>query len=289
MLRLRQDIPLFPDGRRKAFTLSTDDGVTQDERLIDLMKKYGIQGTFNLNTGLMGDRDWLIQPGIDVSHYKFKKEEISRIYEGFEVAVHTETHPDLTRVPSSMASYEIARNKQELEALVHHPVQGMAYPFGTYNPSVMNTAATCGIVYSRTIQETGSFRLPDNFLAWHPTCHYCDKQRTSLGNQFLSPVSAEQYQAPLLFYVWGHAYQLDAYNDWTGIEEFFNLIGRHSEIWYATNIEIYSYLEAVNHLIYSSSGDYITNPSSQDVWMQIDMKTYHIPSGETITVTWDAR
>jgi hypothetical protein len=89
--------------------------------------------------------------------------------------------------------------------------------------------------------------------------------------------------------VWGHAYQLDAYNDWTGIEEFFNLIGRHSEIWYATNIEIYSYLEAVNHLIYSSSGDYITNPSSQDVWMQIDMKTYHIPSGETITVTWDAR
>lgn len=69
MLRLRQDIPLFPGGRKKAFTLSSDDGVTQDTRLTELMRKYGIKGTFHLNSGLMGDRDWLIQPGIDVSHY----------------------------------------------------------------------------------------------------------------------------------------------------------------------------------------------------------------------------
>ena len=49
MLRLREDIPLFPQGRKKAFTLSSDDGVTQDGRLISLMKAYGIKGTFFWN------------------------------------------------------------------------------------------------------------------------------------------------------------------------------------------------------------------------------------------------
>ena len=74
MLRLRQDITLFPGGRKKAFTLSSDDGITQDIRLTELMRKYGIKGTFHLNSGLMGDRDWLIQPGIDVSHYKLVRQ-----------------------------------------------------------------------------------------------------------------------------------------------------------------------------------------------------------------------
>lgn len=49
MLRLRRDIPLFPQGKKKALTLSYDDGVTQDERLIGLMQRYGIKGTFNIN------------------------------------------------------------------------------------------------------------------------------------------------------------------------------------------------------------------------------------------------
>ena len=34
MLRLRRDVMLFPGGKQKAFTMSYDDGVTQDERLI---------------------------------------------------------------------------------------------------------------------------------------------------------------------------------------------------------------------------------------------------------------
>ena len=54
MLRLRQDIPLFPGGKKKALTLSYDDGVTQDERLIDIMNQYKVKGTFNINAGMMG-------------------------------------------------------------------------------------------------------------------------------------------------------------------------------------------------------------------------------------------
>lgn len=286
MLRLRQDIPLFPGGRKKAFTLSSDDGVTQDIRLCALMRKYGIKGTFHLNSGLMGDRDWLIQPGINASHYKLKKEEIRDTYDGFEIAVHTMTHPDLTRVPSAMAAYEIAANKKELEEIICRPVQGMSYPFGTYDDEVVNIARGCGIIYSRTIETTDDFYLPDDFLKWHPTGHYCDNKRFSAAQRFLKPVTDQEYRHPLLFYVWGHAYQLDAYNDWDSIEDFFRLIGRQDEIWYASNIEICTYMNAVKQLVYSSSGDYIFNPSCMDVWMMIDRKTICLKSGKTTVIPW---
>mgnify|MGYP000794294821 CR=1 FL=1 len=42
----------FPGGKKKALTLSYDDGVEQDIRLIDIMKANGLKGTFNLNSGL---------------------------------------------------------------------------------------------------------------------------------------------------------------------------------------------------------------------------------------------
>lgn len=35
----------FPGGKKKALTLSYDDGVEQDIRLIDIMKKNGLKGT----------------------------------------------------------------------------------------------------------------------------------------------------------------------------------------------------------------------------------------------------
>ncbi len=42
----------FPEGKSKALTLSYDDGVEQDKRLVSLMAEHGIKGTFNINSGL---------------------------------------------------------------------------------------------------------------------------------------------------------------------------------------------------------------------------------------------
>lgn len=39
------------NGKKKAVTFSFDDGVTQDIRLIEIFNKYGLKGTFNLNSG----------------------------------------------------------------------------------------------------------------------------------------------------------------------------------------------------------------------------------------------
>ena len=42
----------FPQFKIKAVTLSYDDGIRQDKKLVEIMKKNGLKGTFNINAGL---------------------------------------------------------------------------------------------------------------------------------------------------------------------------------------------------------------------------------------------
>ncbi len=279
MLRLRRDMMVFPEGKEKAFTLSYDDGIKQDERFIKLLKSRNLACTFNLNTGLMGDNDHLNQPGIDCTHYKFKKEEILSIYDGYEIAVHSHTHPDLITVGEPMVAYELITNRKELEDLVHHPVRGMAYPMGTHNQMVEDVAKSCGIAYARTVNATHDFSIPSNFLTWDPTCHHTDERLMSLTDEFLT----EATESSKLFYVWGHTYEFDAFDGWSRMEQFLDRIAGHEDVWYATNIEIFDYVNAYRNLIYSATGDYIENQSCLDVWIKIDGVTRVIKSGACIS------
>ena len=50
---------------KKMLTFSYDDGIYQDERLVEIFNKYGMKATFNLNTGIQSPesnfesrRDW---------------------------------------------------------------------------------------------------------------------------------------------------------------------------------------------------------------------------------------
>ena len=84
----------YPGGKHKVLTLSYDDGKIQDRRLVSIFNKYGIRGTFNLNSGLTS-MDIRINP-----------EEWKELYAGHEVAVHTCTHPTLARTPKNEILYE---------------------------------------------------------------------------------------------------------------------------------------------------------------------------------------
>ena len=46
-------------GKLKAVTFSYDDGVTQDIRLIELLNRYCLKCTFNLNSELLGKNGML--------------------------------------------------------------------------------------------------------------------------------------------------------------------------------------------------------------------------------------
>ena len=142
---------LFPGGVRRALTMSYDDGPDFDYRLVELFNRYGIRGTFHLNSGRLGKKD------------SVKKEDVASLYRHHEVSSHTVTHPFLDQIPDGTVLREILRDRRMLEGLCGYPVRGMSYPFGRYTEHAISLLRGCGIEYSRTVEATGSFDLPEDF------------------------------------------------------------------------------------------------------------------------------
>ena len=266
----------FPGGLRKAVTFSFDDGVRQDLRLMEMFRKYGIKATFNLNSGLSGkEHDWEYR-GIHVS--RLSPEEIRENYGGFEIAVHTVHHPDLTVLSAEGVIQEVFQDRQALEALAGYPVRGMAYPYGTCSEGLTGLLRSLGICYSRTVKSTHAYGFPEDYLAWHPTCHYMEQDAPKLADQFLA-MDSDRLS---LFYLWGHSYELDGNDHWELMEEFCRKFGTAKDVWRASNMEIYLYMEALDRLVVSCDQKILFNPSAQDLWVTADGRPVKIEGGKTV-------
>lgn len=272
----------FPEGRARALTLSYDDAVQTDVRLIEIMKQHGLKGTFNVNSELFAAEGKVYAPG--TVHRRMSRSESLACFSDpeVEVAIHGATHPFWNLLPSAAAVRDIYADREALEKMFGRIIRGAAYPFGAYSDEVVEILRQCGIAYCRTTKATGSFAIPTDWLRLHPTCHHNDERLMPLAEEFLS---AEHIRDPLLFYVWGHSYEFDGNDNWQVIEQFAEYIGGRDDIWYATNIEIYDYVQAYRRLVFSADFSQIFNPSTCTVWLRIDRNLYEIRPGETVTVT----
>ena len=61
------------------------------------------------------------------------------------------------------------------------------------------------------------------------------------------------------------------------------MVSNRDDVWYATNIEIYEYVEAYRNLIYSQDKSKVYNPSALPVYMIHEGKKYVVNPGETVT------
>ena len=229
----------YEQGKMKAVTFSFDDGTTQDIRLIDLLNKYNLKSTFNLNSGLLAQKGLLFRDGQRIAHYKLYPEHVKPIYEGHEVAVHTVGHKNLTQCTDQEIIYQVETDRLKLSELVGYEVVGMAYPCGGVNNNdhvaevIKNNT---GVRYSRTITTNNCFDLQENLFRFDPTAFYLDfENMMALGEKFIE-LKAHK---PQIFYIWGHAFEMDYGPDyWLRLEEFFKLISGHDDIFYGTNKEV---------------------------------------------------
>ena len=53
-------------------------------------------------------------------------------------------------------------------------------------------------------------------------------------------------------------------------------------MWYATNIEIYDYIQAYNALIFRADNTAVYNPTLQTVWFDRDGTLYSVEPGQTL-------
>lgn len=266
---------LFPEGKSKALILSYDDGQIYDTRLVQLMNKYKLIGSFYLNSNLLGTEDCL------------KKEDVKALFKGHEVAVHSANHPNLVLLSKTEVMCEIVEDKKELERLTGNLVRGMAYPFGNYNDTVIDAIKGLGIEYARTIDSRYDFKIPEDVLKWNPTIHQFanafsepnnpknDKKELALFYKIINNFLETKDLA--LFSIWGHSWEIGVdQRKWDETENFFKLISNNAAIHYSTQIDLVDYVNAFRNLKLSVDKSSITNKSSIPVFIRVNGKIYKI-------------
>ena len=226
-------------GKMKAVTFSYDDGVTQDIRLIELFEKYNLRATFNINSGLAGRNGTLIRKGKQIEHSRIEKNAIKKIYKNHEIAVHTLTHPNLTKLKDDEIVRQVEQDRKNLERLSGRNICGMAYPGGgiNWNRHVAQVIkAHTSIRYVRTTDITDEFGRQADLFAFKPNIyHVMDMERLFyIGKKFLE----EDESTEKILYIWGHSYEFDIEDTWDDFERFLQLISGHDNIFYGTNEEI---------------------------------------------------
>ena len=257
---------LFPGGVSKALVVSMDDGPDQDRRLIELLNRHGIRGTFHLNSGRLGEAGHV---GAD---------EVAALYAGHEVSTHSVTHPYLDSLSKDEISAEVGFDRDVLSRISDSEVRGHAYPFGAHDSTVIEELRKLGIAYARTAGQTGDFRLPSEPLAWVPSCHH--RFAGELAETFLDLPG----DALALFFIYGHSWELDANepaSDWDYMESLAQRLGGRDDIWYATAIEVADYIQSIASVRPSLAEDRLLNASSLDLWMRDGSSIERLPAGRT--------
>ncbi|HKI77645.1 MAG TPA: polysaccharide deacetylase family protein [Ignavibacteriaceae bacterium] len=136
-------VKTWANDKKAAFSLTFDDGYeSQYNNARPILNSYGFNGTFFVITGS------LVHQGEEkIWRYGTWEEFAEMAAEGHEIAAHTVTHPDLTKInigdinTAGTAAYEIYQSKIAIEQNVPgDKVISFAYPFTTTNANVRNLA-----------------------------------------------------------------------------------------------------------------------------------------------------
>ena len=296
----------FPGWTRKSLTFTIDDGnIKYDGPFLDILRPYGIKGTFNL-----------------CAPTRAMPEEYRRLYEGYEIANHCKNHPlcfdegQAYRVSDEPFNSLTSAEYTEDDPVVHKTAVEGVYRIHTNparpRPDAWNNITSCDD-YIRFVRETrceleeifgkGSVKsfvwpyreqtnerlfsllLKEGYNSIRKTGALNDSTGFSLPadrmrwsynatcNNLLSLM--EQYDkleddGELKFFSFGvHSYDFERAEKWDDLREFAKLYGnRPEDFWYASVSEILEYEDAVKSLVINDCE--IENNSSIKVYAEIN-------------------
>lgn len=277
---------LYEGFTTRAFTMSYDDGCIEDVEMIRILNKYGAKATFNLvgstllkNYAAYGDTEDEIYAAI------------KEVYKDHEIANHTYNHLALflnsgevhidsgggryEYVPLEEAVKEVTDTSALLKEKLGADVQGLAWSFKYPDnrniaelEQIQQAAVQAGIKYER-YHENASFDLPTDWMRWAPTCHHSETKRYT--REFVNLKNEGDMK---VYYVWGHSYEFR--DNWAFLEELLQEVSA-SNIWMATNGEIYEYVTALDMVEINDAG--VVNHSDKTVYLQINGKQVRLAPG----------
>lgn len=215
---------------RRILLLSFDDGTVYDKRFVELLNKYGVKCTFNLNSGLE-DFVWYYEDNVPIRRQVLAN--TLEQYRGHEVASHSLHHHWLNTLTPPQLSREIGDDCKALKKLFGLSEIGFGVPFTACSEREIRIIRKF-VRYIRLSEFSDTFALPRD--PYHIPIHglYNDPDIYEKLNRFSEsdlPVS--------LFVMAGHSYEFEVLHHWQAIEDMIQYIC-------AQDFEIKTTLEFVN-------------------------------------------
>lgn len=205
----------------KIVSLSFDDGTIYDKRFIDLLNKYGLKATFNLNSGL----DNFIWYYEDKPIRRLNLEESKDIYNGHEVASHSLTHPYFSSLDEKRQIQEVEEDILNLEKIFSRKIEGFAFPFiDQTEANIQVVKNNIDLKYIRCSIFTEKI-LPKDRYHVGINALYDDKDIYEKLERYKSNILPNS-----LFVIAGHSYEFEVKNDWEKIENLLKYLKENDEL-----------------------------------------------------------
>lgn len=228
-------------------TTSWDDGHILDIKLANLLKKYGIKGTFYVSP-----KNREIHSSKMMSAIELKK-----LSEDFEIGAHTMTHPHLTKITDETARREIVDSKKHLERVTGGKIDSFCYPAGFYNKKHIKMVEKAGFSFARNVKRFKTELVRNNLnvpTTIHAYRHWSDLfsillnvgpknfVRSYLNWDVLAKIMFDKIvKNGGVFHVWGHSWEIDKNNDWEKLESVLKYISNRKDVLYVNNIDLISH------------------------------------------------
>ena len=200
---------------RKIFLISFDDGTIWDGRFVELLNKYGMKATFNLNSGLE-DFTWYYEDRFPIRRQRLA--ETVEQYSGHEVASHTLTHPWLNTLTPPQLAREVGEDCAALKDIFGLDEIGFGVPFTACGEREVRILRKF-VKYIRLSEFSDSFALSAD--TYHIPIHglYNDPDIREKIARF-----AESDLPVSVFVLAGHSYELEVLDHWEYMEELLKYI-----------------------------------------------------------------
>lgn len=200
---------------RKIFLISFDDGTIWDRRFVELLNKYHMKATFNLNSGLE-DFVWHYEDRFPVRRQVLA--DTVDLYKGHEVASHSLHHHWLNTLTPPQLSREVGDDCAAIKDLFCLQEIGFGVPFTACSEREVNIIRKF-VRYIRLSEFSGSFAPPKD--PYHIPIHALYNQ-TDIREKIAQ--FAESDLPVSLFVMAGHSYELEVLDHWDYMEQLLQYI-----------------------------------------------------------------
>lgn len=119
------------DERKVAISFDAAWGADKTTQIMDVCEQYGVNATFFL-------------VGFWVEDYPDVAKNIAD--RGFEIGLHSSTHPDMCNLSAEQMGLELSKNQQIIQSVCGVQAKLFRPPYGSYNNELMDTCRSMGII-----------------------------------------------------------------------------------------------------------------------------------------------